>query len=176
MTLTQIKIRYFEPLILCVIFAFLSSVPKAQQYGNEWINYGQQYLYFPVVQTGVHQINFSTLNTSLNSLGVNLNQINHDQFQIFGKEKELSLKIYDQNNNGIIDSSDHIEFYATKNDGWIDHLAYDTITNMPDEYYSLFNDTIQYYLTWNNNFNNKRTIDESDINFNNYNSKWMYNC
>ena len=44
---------------------------------------------FPVVQTGVHQINFSTLNTSLNSLGVNLNQINHDQFQIFGKEKEL---------------------------------------------------------------------------------------
>ena len=92
------------------------------------------------------------------------------EFQIFGKEKELSLKIYDQNNNGIIDSSDHIEFYATKNDGWIDYLAYDTITNMPDEYYSLFNDTIQYYLTWNNNFNNKRTIDESDINFNNYNS------
>ena len=41
---------------------------------------------------------------------------------------------------------------------------------MPDEYYSLFNDTIHYYLTWNNNFNNKRTIDESDINFNNYNS------
>ena len=170
MTLIQIKIRYFRTSFLCVIFAFFSLVPKAQQYGNEWINYGQQYLYFPVVQTGVHQINFSTLQTSLNSLGVNLNQINHDQFQIFGKEKELSLKIYDQNNNGIIDSSDHIEFYATKNDGWIDHLAYDTITNMPDEYYSLFNDTIQYYLTWNNNFNNKRTIDESDINFNNYNS------
>ena len=114
MTLIQIKIRYFRTSFLCVIFAFFSLVPKAQQYGNEWINYGQQYLYFPVVQTGVHQINFSTLNTSLNSLGVNLNQINHDQFQIFGKEKELSLKIYDQNNNGIIDSSDHIEFLCHK--------------------------------------------------------------
>ena len=41
---------------------------------------------------------------------------------------------------------------------------------MPDEYYSLFNDTIHYYLTWNNNFNNKRTIDESDINYSNFNT------
>ena len=87
MTLIRIKIRDFRTLILCVIFAFSSLVYKAQQYGNEWINYGQQYLYFPVVQTGVHQIHFSTLNSSLNSIGINLNQINHDQFQIFVKEK-----------------------------------------------------------------------------------------
>ena len=86
MTLIRIKIRDFRTLFLCVIFAFSSLVPKAQQYGNEWINYGQQYLYFPVIQTGVHQINFSTLNSSLNTIGVNLNQINHDQFQSFGKE------------------------------------------------------------------------------------------
>ena len=42
---------------------------------------------------------------------------------------------------------------------------------MPDAYYSLFNDTINYFLTWNNSFNNKRTLNETDINYSNYNQK-----
>ena len=64
---------------------------------------------------------------------------------------------------------EYIEFYAEKNDGWLDTLVYDSIHFMPDKYYSLFNDTIRYYFSWNSNSNNKRTIVEVDTNYSIYN-------
>ena len=39
---------------------------------------------------------------------------------------------------------------------------------MPDDFYSLFNDTIHYYFSWNTTSNNKRIILETDSNFNSY--------
>ena len=41
---------------------------------------------------------------------------------------------------------------------------------MPDDFYSLFNDTIHYYFSWNTTSNNKRIILETDSNFNSYSS------
>ena len=155
------------------LFAFLlltSLLFKGQQYGNEWINYNQQYFHFPIVETGVHRIYYSTINNTLIQQGIDISQINHSSFQLFGKEKEVSVLVNDPNNNGILDPNEFIEFYAEKNDGWLDELVYDSIQNIPDSYFSLFNDTIRYYFTWNNSFNNKRTLVETDVNFTNYNS------
>ena len=163
--------NYIKTYWLCFYLVFNGFIAFGQQYGNEWINYNQSYLYFPVVSSGIHQIDYYTLNNGLNAIGADLSQINHDQLQLFGRENEISISVNDFNNNGYIDSVDFITFYAKKNDGWIDHLAYDTITNMPDAYYSLFNDTINYFLTWNNSFNNKRTLNETDINYSNYTQK-----
>ena len=140
----------------------------SQSFGNEWINYNQQYFHFPIVQTGIHRLDFKTINNHLINLGVNINNIPHNNFQVFGKEKEVSLIIKDNNNNGFLDSLEYIEFYAEKNDGWLDSLVYDSAHFMPDNYYSLFNDTIRYYFSWNNSSNNKRTILEIDTNYNVY--------
>ena len=125
------------------LFAFLllsSLFSNGQQYGNEWINYNQQYFHFPIVETGVHRIYYSTIYNALIQQGIDISQINHSRFQLFGKEKEVSVLVNDQNNNGILDPNEFIEFYAKKNDGWLDNLVYDSIQNIPDSYFSLFND------------------------------------
>ena len=141
----------------------------SQSFGNEWINYNQQYFHFPIVETGLYRLDFETINNHLINLGVSINNIPHNNFQVFGKEKEISLFIKDNNNNGFLDSLEYIEFYAEKNDGWLDSLVYDSAHYMPDNYYSLFNDTIRYYFSWNNNSNNKRTTVEVDTNYSIYN-------
>ena len=47
---------------------------------------------------------------------------------------------------------------------------YDSPQDQPDEYYSLFNDTLQYYFTWNNTGNNNRILQETDVNYSAYTS------
>ena len=141
----------------------------SQSLGNEWINYNQQYFHFPIVETGIYRLDFETINNHLINLGVSINSIPHNNFQVFGKEKEISILVKDNNNNGVLDPLEYIEFYAEKNDGWLDSLVYDSAHFMPDEHYSLFNDTIRYYFSWNSSSNNKRTIIEVDTNFSIYN-------
>lgn len=142
----------------------------SQSYGNEWINYNQNYFEFPITESGIHRINYSEINNAVSDLGVNINSISNSGYQIFGREKEVSIEIIDNNSNGLIDSNDYIQFYAEANDGWLDHLVYDSIDFIADDYYSLFNDTIRYFLTWNSGFNNKRILYESDVNFTSYSS------
>ena len=160
--------KCFKQFISFFILILLQFNFYSQNFGNEWINYNQQYFNFQIVKTGVHRIDFNTLNNHLTNIGVNISSIPHDNFQVFGKEKEVSLLIKDSNNNGFLDNSDYIEFYAEKNDGWLDSLVYDSTRFMPDDFYSLFNDTIHYYFSWNTTSNNKRIILETDSNFNSY--------
>ena len=160
----------FKKFIFFFILILLQFNFYSQNFGNEWINYNQQYFHFQIVKTGVHRINFNTLNNHLSNIGVNISSVPHDNFQVFGRENEVSLLIKDSNNNGFLDNSDYIEFYAEKNDGWLDSLVYDSSHFMADEYYSLFNDTINYYFSWSSSINNKRITVETDSNFNNYSS------
>ena len=149
------------------ILLLLVNVSKAQTYGNEWIEYSQQYFHFPIYNTGIHRINYADLNTSLSNNGVLISNINTDNFQIFGRESQVFIDIVDGGDN-TLDPGDYIEFYAEKNDGWIDGELYDSPQDHPDEYYSLFNDTLQYYFTWNNTGNNNRILQETDVNYSAY--------
>ncbi|MFB6257886.1 MAG: C25 family cysteine peptidase [Flavobacteriales bacterium] len=136
-----------------------------QTYGNEWIEYGQQYYQFPIYRTGIHKIPYSTIQQT--SFPVS---IDPKRFQVFGREKERYIHI-EGGGDGSFDPGDHIEFYAEKNDGWLDSLIYqdpsssghpmdpDAIT---DPHYSLYNDTVHYYLTWNSSLNNRRMAVSSD--------------
>mgnify|MGYP003948263699 CR=1 FL=1 len=155
--------RIFSLFILLVIV----NVSKAQTYGNEWIDYSQQYFNFPVYETGIHRINYSELNTSLSNNGILISTINTDNFQVFGRESEVFINVIDGGDN-TMDPGDYIEFYADKNDGWLDGQLYDSLEAQPDKYYSLFNDTLQYYFTWNNTGNNNRILQETDVNYSAY--------
>lgn len=150
-------------LYLLILLLFVN-VSKAQTYGNEWINYSQQYFNFPIYQTGIHRINYSDLNTSLSNNGILISTISTDNFQIFGRESEVFINVIDGGDN-TFDPGDYIEFYAEKNDGWIDINLYDSPQSQPDQYYSLVNDTLQYYFTWNNTVNNSRIHPETDVNY-----------
>ncbi|PWH86015.1 putative type IX secretion system sortase PorU2 [Brumimicrobium oceani] len=143
-------------------FFMTFSVVWAQPYGNEWIDYGQKYYKFGVTETGIHRISYQTL---INA-GVPINTIAANKLQVFGKQKELPLHIQDNGDNAI-NVGDYIEFYAEKNDGWLDSTLYDTPSDIGNPAYSLYSDTLYYFLTW-TTASAKRFINETDVNFSVY--------
>ena len=145
--------------ILVCLFFINVVASKAQNFGNEWINYNQKYYSFPVVQSGIYKLDYSTLL----SAGIPLNTFQPSNIQVFGREKEVSLFIEDGGDN-TLNSGDYILFYAQRNDGWLDSTLYDDPSWLGNPKYSLYNDTIQYFFTWNNLTTNKRVQIETDIN------------
>ena len=121
---------------------------QAQQYGNEWIDFSQRYFKIPIYKTGIHRLEYNTIKVTLFQSGVDISTIGSNEFQIFGREKEVAIYVEDGNNDGKLNGDDYIEFYAQKNDSWLDSLTYTSPEHVTNPYYSLFNDTIRYYLTW----------------------------
>lgn len=152
--------------ILLLFFLFLNYFQNiAQPFGNEWINYSQNYYKFPVLSTGIHKISY----TALQNAGIPITTINPKNIpELFGRGKEIPLYIEGEA-DGVFNPSDFIEFFAEKNDGWFDSLVYDNPQHIGNPYYSLFNDSAYYFLTWNNSTLNERMVIENDtINFNLY--------
>lgn len=137
----------------------------AQTFGNEWIQYNQSYYTFPVVSDGIYRLDY----TVLNNANIPLGSIQSDNIQIFGKEREIPIHIEDGGDNSI-DPGDFILFYAEGNDGWLDSLMYENPDHIGNPKYSLYNDTLLYFLTWNGSTNNRRFTVETDVNFGNYSS------
>ena len=150
--------------ILYIVFLILIA-PKffSQQFGNEWIDYGQSYYSFNIYQSGIHKIDFSVLQ----SAGIPIQSFSSDNIQMFGRQNEIPIFIED-GGDGSIDNGDYILFYAEKNDGWLDTSLYDNPEWMGNPKYSLYNDTIEYFFTWNNLTNNKRFNIETDTDYNSY--------
>lgn len=152
--------------ILAILTSLLHTLSFAQPYGNEWISYTQPYLTFPVIQDGVHKIEYGALQEALANLtpSVSIHTINPKNIQIFGRGVELYIHVEGEADSSF-DPNDFIEFYAQKNDGWADSLLYRTPDQVTNPYYSLFTDTAYYYLTLNTSTNNKRLTPETNTNF-----------
>ncbi|MEX1192582.1 MAG: C25 family cysteine peptidase [Brumimicrobium sp.] len=149
---------------LCLYLLLLPSLVFGQQYGNEWIDYGQQYYKISITSDGIYRVSYQALIDA----NIPADNINPNRFQIFGKEREVPLYVNDGGDNSF-DSGDYIEFYAESNDGWLDSLLYDNPNEIGNPAYSLYNDTLNYFLTWSTSGSNKRFVEESDANFSIYN-------
>jgi len=143
---------YFIWLLLCVPF-FVSG----QIYGNEWINYSQKYYKIKVINDGVYRIDSLVLAQA----GISLSGLDPRHFQIFFQGKEQYIYVQGES-DGVFSKNDYIEFYGKHNDGTLDSLVYTGITRTPNPYYSMFNDTSTYYLTWNNSTSNHRLTMETN--------------
>lgn len=152
--------RYLQ---LLLPFLLLSAAVSAQNYGNEWINYAQRYFAFNVYSTGIHRIDQSALAAS----NIPLTTFSSQNIQIFGREREIPILVVDGNDNSL-DPGDYILFFAERNDGWLDSLVYQDPSYLANPTYSLYNDTIQYFFTWNNQTNNLRFTVETDTDFASY--------
>lgn len=148
--------------LLFLISLFSACALKAQ-YGNEWINYSQKYYSFKIWQDGVYRLDYNLLNNS----GVPVSTIDPDNFQIFGFDQEQYIYV-EGDGDGSFDPGDYILFYGKKNTAWIDSMMYDHPEDVSNKYYPHYNDTIHYYLTWNNSNSNKRIQEESDVNFSSF--------
>jgi len=159
------QVKSFKTYIALLLFFLGSFCSYGQTYGNEWINYDQSYYSFKIISNGVFKLDYSTLSAS----GIPLSTFQSENIQIFGREKEVPLHIVDNGDNSI-DPGDFILFYAEKNDGWLDSTLYLDPSTIGNPAYSLYNDTIQYFFTWNNSNTNLRYSIETDIDFTNYSS------
>jgi hypothetical protein len=147
--------------LLAVFFSFVFIAnTKAQFYGNEWINYSQKYYKIKIVKNGIYRIDSLTLASE----GIPVGTIDARNFQIFNKGKEQPVYIKGES-DGVLNTSDFIEFYAAKNDGELDTALYVYTPSLPNPYYSMINDTAIYYLTWNASFTNNRMQLETDTSF-----------
>ncbi|HYG52089.1 MAG TPA: hypothetical protein VD905_14355, partial [Flavobacteriales bacterium] len=137
---------------------------QAQPYGNEWIDYSQKYYSIKIFNNGIYRLDSLTLANA----GIDLTSINPQNFQLFGRQKQQAIYVAGEA-DGVFNNGDYIEFLAFKNDGWLDSLVYSGGANaMPDQYFSLYNDTIRYYLTWNNLTTNLRARSFTDTSFSSY--------
>jgi len=154
---------HVKQLLFLLLFVGITSLSFSQPYNNSWINYSQQYYKFKIAETGIYRIDSTTLVNS----GIPLSSINPQNFQLFVRGVEIPIYINGEG-DGVFDGTDFIEFHGKYNDGWLDEPLYGSVANHPNPYYSLFNDTINYYLTWNSSTANNRLIIESDTNFSAY--------
>jgi len=133
----------YSRLYLLIIYLSLpSSFAKAQTFGNEWINYNQQYFKFKITQKGIYQISFDELKTA----GFPPN-INPEKIQLFRRGQEQAIFVKSQEDK-IFNESDFIEFYAEGNEGKVDSLLYSPTSAQPHQYYSLFSDSASYFITY----------------------------
>ncbi|MBI2258768.1 MAG: hypothetical protein HYU67_07700 [Flavobacteriia bacterium] len=136
----------------------------AQTYGNEWINYDQKYYSFKIFNDGIYKIDYQTLVNN----HINTSSFSSANIQIFGREKEIPLYINDGGDNQINADGDYILFYAKKNDSWLDSSLFRNPIDIGNPGVSLFNDTINYFFTWNNSSNNSRFVIEQSNNYSIY--------
>lgn len=161
--------------LLLLLLSTLTSF--AQTYGNEWINYSQKYFSFKVYPDNipnsfgptttqdyrVYLIDYSTLQ----SAGIPLGGISSANLQVFGREQEVPIYVNDGGDSSM-DPGDYILIVAKRNDGWLDSTLYLDPTTIGDANYSLYNDTIEYFVTWNNSTNNERFIVDNNTNFSSF--------
>ncbi len=155
-------------LLFLAVFVGMTSFAFSQPYNNSWIsNYAQQYYKFKVAETGIYRIDSTVLADALATTGTSLSTVNPQNIQLFARGVEIPIYIEGEG-DGVFDGADFIEFYGQKNDGWLDERLYGSAIDHPSPYYSLYNDTISYFLTWNTSTTNNRLVLETDINFSSY--------
>ncbi len=150
--------------ILLGISVFLFSLGAfSQPYGNGWIQYDRPHYRIKVYEDGIYRVSYE----SLQSAGIPVSSIGPNQLQLFGKEAEQALHI-EGGDDGSLDPGDFIEFFGEGNDGWLDSLLFSDPSKMGNPHYSLVNDTIHYFLTWNTDSPHERFEIESGTDYNNY--------
>jgi len=141
-------------LLTCIL---LPLIVASQPFGNEWIDYGQRYYKIPIAEDGVYRITFNDLANA----GIPVSGIEPANFQIFAANEEIPIYI-EGGEDGVFNSEDFIEFIGLKNDGRLEASLYESAEDQPNPYYSLFNDTLNHFLSWNQTGGNAR-YDNSDL-------------
>lgn len=131
-----------KSLLIAVILG-LALGASAQPYGNEWIHHDREYWSFKVWQDGIRRID----STALADAGFPLTTVDPRTIQLYARGRQVPIHVEGEQ-DGVFNSGDFIEFYGAKNDAWLDSTLWDDPAHINNPYYSLYNDTIRYYLTW----------------------------
>lgn len=154
-------------LYVLFLVCFFSGTVSAQVFGNEWIVFPQRYLKVKVVQDGIYRVDSTTLSNAMMAAGASLGSIDPRNLQVFHNGQEEYIWVEGET-DGAFDGTDYLEFYGQRNDGAPDSSLYGGSAFQLNPYYSLYNDTAIYFITWNGSTNNRRLADPNDTNFSAY--------
>lgn len=144
--------------LLSILLSFTASITFAQtagSYGNEWIQYDQQYLKIRTAADGLYRISYDVLNEALFELGIDISTIDPRNLQLFQLGEEQPMYIEGEA-DGSFNTTDYIEFFGIRNDGKLDTRLYNNEDDQIHTYTSMYTDTAVFFLTWNEELDNLR--------------------
>ena len=149
--------RFFS---ISIVFFYFSTLSFAQMwngidtlFGNEWIDYDQQYFKMLVAEDGIYRVDKQTLEDA----GVPLNSVTGAQLRVYHLGEEVPIFT---SNSGSFATQDYVEFYGNKNRSELDyHIFGNPVEDMMNPRYSLFTDTSAYFLTWNEQNSDSRLVE-----------------
>lgn len=149
---------------LILLLLFFASMVNAQmvdgtdiKYGHEWIEYDKSYFKVPIAGDGIYKITYQTLLDS----GIQPGEMQGSDFRMHRLGEEIPLYTTTE---GPFGTNDYILFFGTKNRGEIDKYLYEQPDKQLNPDYSLFTDTLNYFLDLNPGMINKRySVEENDL-------------
>ena len=147
-----------KKILILGFYLLFSNLLHAQLYGNEWINFNQDYYKIKIGKEGIYRIDYNTLQT----IGFPVSSVNPKNIQLWINGKEQPV-IVNGEADSKFDNGDYIEFYGTYNDGKLDAPLFNA-GEQPHQYMSLYSDTAIYFLTISSTIG-KRVSINNDINF-----------
>ncbi|MEL6534156.1 MAG: C25 family cysteine peptidase [Bacteroidota bacterium] len=148
--------------LITILLLLQGVVLFAQPFGNEWINFDQDYYKLPVGEDGLYRVTYEELADA----GVPVATIDPRRVQLWHRGVEQAIRVEGQV-DARWDPGDYLEFYGFRNDGTLDAEIYREGAQ-PHTYFNLFSDTTVYFLTWRlDNGNGRRMEDFSQNNVDN---------
>lgn len=133
--------RFFPYIILLLLSLTSADRSQGQQFGNEWIHFGNTYKKIKISASGIYRINYSTLSA------MGFGSVSGSRFALFREGREVPIFTSTQ---GTLSSGDYIEFYGYPADGKMDTELYLDPAFQPNTEISLLSDTAAYFLTHDN--------------------------
>ncbi|MEZ4756256.1 MAG: C25 family cysteine peptidase [Flavobacteriales bacterium] len=127
--------------LLMVLCAW--TVQAQLPYGNEWVDHNRRYWRFDVAEGGMRRIDRAVLLAS----GFPVASVDPRDLMLFSREQLVPMFVSGEE-DGSFDDGDFIEFRVEANDAWLDGQMYPSPDMVANPFYSYFNDTVRYYLTW----------------------------
>lgn len=138
-------------LILTLLAGYL--VPQAQNYGNEWIDYGRNHYKVTVSQDGLYRIPYGVIASRIQGFA----NLQLTTLAMFHNGQEVP--IYLSSTSGG-DANGYLLFYGKKNIGDVDSVLYKSASqSQPHPYTSLYTDNSVYYLTIRVGTSNRRYVE-----------------
>jgi hypothetical protein len=146
-------------LLVLSVLEVLSSFAQVV-HGNEWIDHSRRYWRFEVFADGLVRIDSAALASS----GFPVATVDPAEYMLFAREKQVPIYIQG-GEDGVLNSGDFIEFFGQRNDAWLDAKMYSQPGHLANPYYSQYNDTIRYFLTWDPVAPKERVVPYANIDF-----------
>jgi len=151
----SIKILLTTAVFICFT-NFLSAqmnIDGQEIFGNEWIDFNQDYFKITLSEDGIYRIYGSELQQN----GIDLNQFQADELQLIHWGKQIPIYV---STNGSFSSTDFIEFIGRKNTGELDKQLYNGWEQKQlNLEYSNITDQTAYFLSWESGSSNNLRIE-----------------